>query len=134
MATPYASEWVSDGDVPSKVAGKIGLGYGPLYCPIGRVVGFHTEVGADNYKIEVEAYAESICQGYLLIEGIKAKYTSGLGFVVVYGPYVTGIDKECRLDFPEQLGSILYAQVETNIATLVYKAIVIVISVVTTGT
>ena len=127
-----ASEWVSNGDVPCKVALEVGVGNSPFYCIIGRVVGFHTKVGSNYHKVEVEAQTKTVGQCYLLVESIEAEGTTGLSFIVVYSPYITGVDKDCRLDFPEQLGAILNAEVEAYIATLVYKAVVVVVTIVAT--
>ena len=58
-----------------------------------RIVGFHTKIQAKQEVSEIEAYAKSITQGYLLIEFVYLKHTAWLVLIIFNCPYIAGVDK-----------------------------------------
>ena len=83
----------------------------------------HTHIQSQQEVGEVHSYAESVAEGYLLVEFVELKHTAGLVFIFSYGPDVSGIDKCAEFEHPEEFGAILQIEVEANIAALIDEAV-----------
>ncbi len=101
------------------VAAPFGMDKRPFFLVHGGVVGFEPQVEAKQEIGEVHAQADAVGSGYLLVESVETEHASGLVFVVVYGPDVSGIDEYGSFEHPEQFGAVLKAQVEAYVAALV---------------
>ena len=69
---------------------------------VSRIDGLHAKVETHNKIIKVQAYAKTVCHGYLLVELIQLELPAGLLFVGTKGPDVAGIYEERSLELPKQ--------------------------------
>lgn len=117
-----ASKRVADGEVEGKVAAEVGVHQRIAVAPLaGRVYGLHACVEAQDEEVEVEADADAVGHGYLTIETVEAELPAQLVHVVAECPDVAGIDIDCSLQFPEELGAVFDVDVELDVARLEHE-------------
>ena len=86
---------------------------------IGRIDSLHTCIEAEGEEVEGETQSKTIGDGNLLVKLVEAEFTFGLVLVFTDGPYVTSIDEECAVDFPEQMAAQFDIEIQLNISALV---------------
>ena len=106
----------------------------PVLVGIGGMDGFHAGVEPKDEVVEVEAKAEAIRDGNLPPELVEAELAAGLVVIVANSPDVAGIDEEGTIEFPEEEGTILHAEIELDVSTLVQEVDLSVCSLVGTWT
>ncbi len=86
-------------------------------------MGLHAHVEPHQEVVEVEPYAHTVGQGDLLQKLIEPEHASLLVGILLDGPYIAGVDKDCALDEPEQLAAQLHIGHQVDIAALVDEAV-----------
>ena len=92
-----------------------------LAVGIGWMNGFHATVEPYDEVVEVETKPHAVGNCYLPPELVEMELSSRLVWVVTNGPNVACIYESRSVQFPEEMRSILYVQVELDVASLVDK-------------
>ena len=66
-----------------------------------RIYGLHAAVETKNEEIKVEAQSQSVGNGYLPVETVKAELPSGLVGIVACVPNISGVNKGGGMEFPK---------------------------------
>ena len=86
---------------------------------VSRIDGLHAKVETHNKIIKVQAYAKTVCHGYLLVELVYLELSPGLVGIVFESPDVAGIYEEGGIELPEEQRAPLHVHVELHVARLV---------------
>ena len=86
---------------------------------VGGVDGLHAHVETQDEVVEVEAQAQTVGHGQLLVELVEAELSAGLFGIVAQRPDVARIDEGSSIELPEEEGAIFEVEVELHIARLV---------------
>lgn len=113
------SEGVANGEMECCVASPSGMYDWPMLLIACGIVGFQAEVESEQEVGEVHAQSDAIACGYLSPEGVEMEHSSGLIFVVMYCPDVSGVGKQCAFKHPEKPAAILEIEKQADVATLV---------------
>ena len=101
------SEWQSDGEVEGEVAGEIGMDEGVMGAPcVGGIDSLHAAIETEDEEVKGEAETEAVADGDLAIERVKTEFPFGLVVVTADSPDVAGIDEECTIEFPKEVGAV----------------------------
>ena len=87
------SERISDSEVEVGIATPARVYQRPAFLVHRRVVGLEAKVEAQQEVCEIEADAKAVGGCDFLVEFVELKLPAGLVGIVLYGPYVAGIDK-----------------------------------------
>ena len=91
---------------------EIRTGDSPSACALFlRIVYFESGIHAEEHEIEVQPEPQSVGYGYFPEETGRVKVAVFLCGIGAYGPYISGIGKGGKLEFPEQFGAILQIKV-----------------------
>ena len=82
-----------------------------LLTIISRVDSLHTHIKSDDEVIEIQAQAQTISYGYLLVELRELKLSTWLLLIIAKRPDITCIYKHSSLKFPEERRAILGIEV-----------------------
>ena len=97
---------------------------------VARIDGLHAAVEAQDKIVEVEAQAQSVGHGYLLVEAVEAELSAGLVGVVARVPHVAGVDESRPVELPEEVRAIFHAHVQLEVARLVDEVYLAVLALV----
>lgn len=117
----FRLERITHGEVERAVAPPAWVDEGPGLGSLGRIVGLHAQVEAEQEVGEVHAQTEAVAGRYLLVERIEVEHSSGLVLVVVDRPDVTGVYECSEFEHPEELGSVFHAGEHVDVTALVHE-------------
>ena len=87
-------ERISYREMEGKIAPEFGFEDSPpLSSRQSRIVGFHPHIDAQQQKIQIQPYTQSVGCSQLPVKTIPLEIPSGLRLVIFYRPHVSGIDK-----------------------------------------
>lgn len=99
----------------------VGVDYRPWLLVHCRVVGFETEVEAEQKVCEVHAQADAVGGRNLFGEVAEAEKSARLVGVAAYGPYVAGVDEYRPLENPEEFVAVFEVEYQRYVAALIYE-------------
>ena len=104
-----------------EITAEIGMGDGVMLAAVlvGGIDGFHAHIKAQDEIVEIEADAQAIRHGYLLVEGIDLELTSWLVGIITQCPDITTIEEERTIEFPEEVRAVFKIEVELHVTRLV---------------
>ena len=104
-----------------EITAEIGMGDGVVLSAVlvGGIDGFHTHIKAQDEIVEIEADAQAIRHGNLLVEGIDLELTSWLVGIITQCPDITTIEEERTIEFPEEVRAVFKVEVEFHVTRLV---------------
>ena len=86
---------------------------------IHRIDGFHTSIESEDEVVKYQSETHAIGCSQLFIELIETELATWLVRIFAQGPYITGINKQCAVNFPEQMGSVLCIKIQFHVAALI---------------
>ena len=107
----------------SKVAAKVGIDDGEMLLAafVSRINGFHTPIKSKDEIIKVQTQAQSIRSSYLFIKLVELKLSAFLLRIVTCIPYITGIDEQGSMKFPEQIRTPFHTEEQLQVSRLIDK-------------
>ena len=87
-----------------KIAAKARIYYRELVTSAkGRVNSLHSTVETEDKEVEFHSYTYTVGKGKVLIKSCKVELPARLLVIFADSPYISGIDKYRRVQFPKEV-------------------------------
>ena len=114
------SEGIAHGKMPSEVILEIESGDGPFARTLLlRIVRFEACIETKQEEVEIQSEAQTIGEGYLLIETGNVEIAIRQVFIRMDCPNITCIYISSSLQLPEEFGAIFHTHVQPDVANLI---------------
>lgn len=111
-----------EGEIPLEVRMKDGIAHTPAL--VNGIDRLHASIKAKDKEVQIQADAQTVGHGYLLVEFVELELPAGLLLILAQRPDIARIHKDGTPEFPEEPRAILNAGIQLDVARLVQKVII----------